>query len=147
MNKISPELSMALEIPKGIREKSLDLNLGYDKELDQWELIIRYTGDLTDLQTQLDIEIQELFGGYGIVYVYENQIDLLASFPQIDYIEKPKRLLFERMEGILSSCVPSIRQMPLNLTGQGVLVALIDSGAFVKMMKGINLIRTGIGCI
>ena len=135
---------MALEIPKDVREKSLDLNLGYDKELDQWELIIRYTGDLTEIRTQLDIEIQELFGGYGIAYVYENQIDLLASFPQIDYIEKPKRLLFERMEGILSSCVPGIRQMPLNLTGQGVLVALIDSGAIVNIMKGINLTRSGI---
>ena len=49
-SKISPELNIALDIPEEEREKSLDLNVGYNTLFDEWELIIRYTGNLSQIR-------------------------------------------------------------------------------------------------
>ena len=131
MNKVSVELSMAIETPVAIREESLDLNVGYDEKLQEWELILRYTGNLDDIREELNIEIEELLGGYGITNITENKIPLLIQYPQIDYIEKPKSLFLQEMEGIQSSCVTRLRLPEYNLTGTNVIVACIDSGVDV----------------
>ena len=54
---------MALEIPEAEREKSLNLNVGYNKLFTEWELIVRYTGSLSQIQKDLNISIEELLGG------------------------------------------------------------------------------------
>lgn len=127
-NKISSELSLALELPENIRAKSLDLNAGYQSQLDEWELIIRYTGDLTALQEELGIFVEELYGGYGIARIPQKLIGRLSEYKQIDYIEKPKDLLFEQQFAIEKSCVSSVWNPPLSLTGKGILISCIDSG-------------------
>lgn len=127
-NVISPELSIAIDIPKAEREKSLDLNVGYMEEFDEWELIIRYSGNLSDIREELNISIEELLGGYAIVRIPQNLIERLSDYPQIDYIEKPKNLILAEMEGIAASCVNRVRLPDFDLTGQGVLVACLDSG-------------------
>lgn len=127
-SKISPELNMAIGISEEEREKSLDLNVGYSELFDEWELIIRYTGSLEAIKEELDISIEELLGGYAVVRLPQYQIARLSDFPQIDYIEKPKALLLEAMEGIGSSCVNRVRLPNYNLTGEGTLVACLDSG-------------------
>lgn len=128
IEKISPELQLAIGTSPEMREKSLDLDVGYRPLLRQWELIIRYTGDLSEILNTLDVFIEELLGGYGIIRIYENQIGLLSEFPQIDYIEKPKNMFIEEMEGIAASCINRLRLPDFNLTGKGVLVACLDSG-------------------
>lgn len=127
-HKISPELTMALELPETEREKSLNLNVGYSTLFDEWELIIRYTGNLTQIQQELNISIEELLGGYAIVRIPQYLIGRLSDYPEIDYIEKPKALLFEEMEGIAASCVNPVRLSPYRLTGKDVIVACLDSG-------------------
>ena len=107
--KISPELNMAISISEEEREKSLDLDVGYSELFDEWELIIRYTGSLDAIRDELDISIEELLGGYAVIRIPQYQIARLSDFPQIDYIEKPKSLLLESMEGIGSSCVSRVR--------------------------------------
>ena len=44
-SKISTELNLALNTPEDERDKALDLNVGYDPDEDEWELIIKYTGE------------------------------------------------------------------------------------------------------
>lgn len=127
-SKISPELNIALDIPKEEREKSLDLNVGYNTLFDEWELIIRYTGNLSQIREELGISIEELLGGYAIIRIPQYLIGKLSDYPQIDYIEKPKNLLLEQMEGISRSCVNRVRLPDYNLTGVGTLVACLDSG-------------------
>lgn len=128
MEKKSVELKMAVSTPLDVRKESLDLNVGYDEMLEEWELILRYTGSVENIKEELGIEIEELLGGYGITKISENKVDILASYPQIDYIEKPKGLYLQQMEGIASSCVNRVRLPDYNLTGNGVIVACIDSG-------------------
>lgn len=127
-NKISPELTMALELPEAEREKSLNLNVGYNKLFTEWELIVRYTGSLSQIQKDLNISIEELLGGYAIIRIPQYLIGTLSDYREIDYIEKPKSLLLEEMEGISASCVNTAQQPPYSLDGTGVIVACLDSG-------------------
>ena len=126
--KISPELTMALETPESEREKSLNLNVGYNKLFDEWELIVRHTGSLAPIREELDISIEELLGGYAIMRIPQYLIERLSDYPEIDYIEKPKALLLEEMEGIAASCVNPVRLSSYQLTGKNVIVACLDSG-------------------
>lgn len=126
--KISPELNMAISISEEEREKSLDLDVGYSELFDEWELIIRYTGSLDAIRDELEVSIEELLGGYAVIRIPQYQIARLSDFPQIDYIEKPKSLLLESMEGIASSCISRVRLPNYNLNGEGTLVACLDSG-------------------
>ena len=127
-SKISPELNVALETPQEEREKSLDLDVGYSELFDEWELIIRYTGNLDEIRESLGISIEELLGGFAIVRIPQYLIGKLSDYPQIDYIEKPKSLILEQMEGIASSCINRVRLPDLRLNGEGVFVACLDSG-------------------
>lgn len=127
-NKISPELNMAIGIAEEERKKSLDLNVGYSEQFEEWELIIRYTGSLDAIREELQISVDELLGGYAIIRIPQYLIGRLSDYTQIDYIEKPKSLLLEEMEGIAVSCISRVRLPDYNLTGKGVLVACLDSG-------------------
>ncbi|MGN0154298.1 MAG: S8 family peptidase [Lachnospiraceae bacterium] len=127
-SKISPDLNMAIGLPEEEREKSLDLNVGYDELFEEWELIIRYTGSLSDIREELGLSIEELLGGYAVVRIPQYLIGRLSDYPQIDYIEKPKSLLLEQMRGIVASCVNRVRLPDYDLTGRGTLVACLDSG-------------------
>lgn len=44
--KFENQLNLALDLSEEEREKSKDLDAGYDKETDQWEIIFRYAGTL-----------------------------------------------------------------------------------------------------
>ena len=125
--KLENSLNLALSATEEEREKSLELDVGFNPIEREWELIVKYTGDLTEIRN-LGIQVVELMNGYGIVRVKESLIDTLAAFPQIEYIEKPKHLFFALMEEKLASCITPVQRPPLELTGKGVLAAVIDSG-------------------
>lgn len=125
--KIENLLNLALEASDAEREKSLNLNQGYDRETKTWELIVRYHGDIWKFQNQVR-EIITLSGGYAIVTVEESLVDWLSAQPEIEYVEKPKRLFFSADQGRAVSCVNQLQTGEYNLKGQGTLVAVIDSG-------------------
>ncbi len=131
-SKISPELMIAIDLPVTDREKSLDLNVGYSEEVEEWELILRYIGDLRKIKEELGVEITELLGGFAIVRIRQYLIGRLSDYPQILYIEKPKNLILDEMEGITASCVNPVRRPDLNLRGEGTLVACLDSGVYYQ---------------
>lgn len=126
--KISTDLFMAINIPESVRENTLDLNVGFDDYFDEWEVIIRYTGSLDNIREELNISIEELLGGYAIARIPQFLIPVLSEYPEIDYIEKPKELLINSMNGVDASCVSRVRLPDYNLTGRGTLVACLDSG-------------------
>ncbi|MDE6845814.1 MAG: S8 family serine peptidase [Lachnospiraceae bacterium] len=120
-------LNLALDTPLAERERSLELNVGYDVTEKTWEVIVKYHGSLQEL-TARRIVVEELIAGYAILTVPESEMDILASTEQIEYVEKPKRLFFEDMAGNSASCYTPGSQLFGTLTGRGVLVAVIDSG-------------------
>ena len=136
--KIENQLNLALEATEEEREKSVVLNTGYDREERTWELIVKYTGDLGRIASE-DIQVTELLNEYAILVVPESLIGWLADIPEIEYIEKPKRLYFARANGKRASCMTPVQRPPLSLTGRGVLVAVLDSGADYRHPEFRNL--------
>jgi len=127
--KIENQLKLALDSPESEREKTTDLNIGYMGGTAQiWELIVRYTGSLEQVREELGIQAIELLGGYGILYVPQSLIPRLTEFPQIEYIEMPKGLFFAVSSGRDAACITPVQNGENGLLGEGVLVAVIDSG-------------------
>ena len=52
----------------------------------------------------------------------------MASLPEVEYIEKPKRLFFEVENGRRVSCIDAVQGARFALSGQGVLIGILDSG-------------------
>ena len=120
-------LSLALDATEEERQKSRELDVGYNPIDREWDLIIKYSGSL-DAVRDLATTVTQLSNEYAIITIRESVIEELAALPQIEYIEKPKMLFFQVINGIRVSCVNQVRQAPFSLSGRGVLVAVLDSG-------------------
>ena len=125
--KVENLLNLAMDATEEEREKSLELDVGYDAALREWDLIIRYSGDLSGVRTLTD-EIVELLNGFAVITIREDRIEQLAALPEVEYIEKPKRLFFQVINGRRVSCINLVQDSRFSLFGTGILVGIIDSG-------------------
>ncbi len=153
--KIENQLNLAIDATPQEREKSMDLAVGYDREQENWQVIVKFYGTETELRTVLAeafpnqysrIKIEDLAGKYAILEIPQNLVEQVAALPEIEYMEKPKRLFFTVNNGRSVSCINSLQTMAVaqnrerisgqpvrvnsrnNLTGRGVIVAVVDSG-------------------
>lgn len=126
--KADSELNLALGVSEEVREKSLSLDVGYLPETRQWELIIKYSGDINLIAEEFNMTVVPLLNQYAIVTISEYLIELLEEHPQIEFIEKPNRIFYEVNIGRRISCINSLQTSQYNLFGRGVIVAIIDSG-------------------
>ena len=125
--KAGNTLNLALDATFREREASMNLNVGYEKETQRWNLIIRYFGEASELETD-GIFITPLLGNYGIADIPQNRIERFAQNPAVEYIEAPKRLYFAAYGGRQVSCVNPVQNQSPYLFGKGILIACIDSG-------------------
>ncbi len=125
--KLENLLNLALGATEEERDKSLELNVGYNPIDREWDLIVKYSGSL-DCVRALGAQVVEMQNEFAIVTIRESLIDAMSRCPSVDYVEKPKRLFFQVENGKRASCIPPVQAPPLSLTGQGILVAVIDSG-------------------
>lgn len=125
--KVENLLELSLDVTEETREKSENLSAGYDEEEKMWQIIFRYSGDISDFAGDYG-KVTPLLGGYAVAEVTENQLRALAAEPRVEFIEKPKALSFAVYDGKLVSCIPPVQRQPFSLTGQGILVGIIDSG-------------------
>lgn len=122
-------LNLALDATEREREKSLNLGVGYEPEEKRWELIVKYSGDIMRLSRENpQIRVDELSNEYAILNVPEFAMNQVADAVEVEYVEKPKRLYFAVREGIQASCITPLQSAKYNLTGKGVIVAVLDSG-------------------
>jgi len=122
------QLNLALDVPEEVRENTRDLDVGYNPETKTWELIVKYSGNLERLIEELGIGVVELSHGYAIITIPEDLINQLINYEEIEFIEKPKRLFYEVNVGRMSSCINPVQSPPYSLFGEGVIIAIIDSG-------------------
>ena len=123
--KMENLLNLALDATPEELRKSQELDVGYITEANEWELIIKYSGSL-DRVREVSVSVTELLNGYAVVIVREPQIEVLAGLPEVDFIEKPKSLFFEAENGRRTSCIDAVQAPPFSLSGQGVLVGIVD---------------------
>ena len=95
----------------------------------QVELILRITENM-EWNTE-KIRLTRLLGGYAIAYLEEDEVETFLQNPSILYAEMPTRIFTTVGYGKGDSCIynrPSASNEPDSLSGQGVLVGIIDSG-------------------
>lgn len=144
--KMENLLNLALDATEEERDKSIELDVGYDSAERTWEVIVKFVGTTEDLEALLrenfaaefdDIKLTNLQNEYAILVLPEHIVEKVAALPEIEYMEKPKRLFFAVDNGKRASCILPLQtggtaDVPdngrNNLTGRGVIVAVIDSG-------------------
>ena len=125
--KIENILNLALEATPEERARSAELDVGYDAGERAWDLIIKYSGSL-DAAREISESVTELLNNYAVVRIREDRIEALASLPEVEFVEKPKSLYFQTDVGRQVSCIDAVQEPTYGLTGQGVLVGIVDSG-------------------
>ena len=69
-----------------------------------------------------------LLENFALLRLPPSLIPTVSALPQILYIEMPHYISFEILSGKRSSCITQVTLPPLSLTGNGVLVGLVDTG-------------------
>lgn len=130
MNQIIENvLNLAFDATKEDLSKSQSLETGYDWNNNTWEVIVKHTGSLEMIHAGYKgIFIEELLNFYAIIRADKETIEALSREKEIIYIEKPKRMNYEINNGLAASCINSLWAVQPQLTGKGVIVAIIDSG-------------------
>lgn len=122
-------LNLALDATEREREKSVQLGVGYEPTENCWEIIVKYSGNIKRLEEQdARIRVRELLNEYAILNVPEDAMNLIAAAPEVEFVEKPKRLFFAVNQGKSVSCINAVQTTRFGLTGKGVIVAILDSG-------------------
>lgn len=131
--KLENLLNLALDATSEELQKSDELKAGYDPADKVWELIIKYQGSLEEVREQIPgARVIPLLRGYAILYVAEQYVDRIAELETVLYVEKPKRLYFALDRAVREACITSFwsqgERRNQNLKGEGILVAVLDSG-------------------
>lgn len=125
--KLDNQLNLAMDLSEKNLSKSQELSTGYNPEDNSWDLIVRYGGNVDEIKN-LANSVKELGGGYAIVNANKMFVDTMANLDSVIYVEKPKSLEFAVINGKRSSCINQVQIGRDGLFGEGVFVAIIDSG-------------------
>lgn len=141
--KIENQLNLALDATPEEREKSLDLDVGFEPETRTWEVIVKFSDTAENLEQVLresfpavysQILLTNLSNEYAVLVLPEAIVEQVAALPEIEYMEKPKRLFFAVNNGKRASCISPLQtggnaaDGRNRLSGKSTIVAVIDSG-------------------
>lgn len=133
--KLENLLNLALETPEAVRSQTDNLNVGFDSESRSWELIVKYHGSLDGLEA-LGVSVEYLISSYAILTVPEQLVEAVSELEEIEYVEKPKRYYYQEMDPAADSCLTQVTLQDPFLSGEGVLVGILDSGERVILLSG-----------
>lgn len=116
--KMENLLNLALDATEEEREKSIELDVGYDRAENTWEVIVKFGGTTEELDAILRenfgeqyarIRMTNLQNEYAILTLPESLVTPVAALPQIEYMEKPKLLFFAVDNGKRASCITPLQ--------------------------------------
>ncbi|MCL2397541.1 MAG: S8 family serine peptidase [Defluviitaleaceae bacterium] len=91
------------------------------------EVIVKFSGDIQRVAAELG-GIAELLGpSIAIVTIDGDRLGRLADYEEVEYVEMPKDISLNMIESLYHACVPQAAAQ-YGLTGEGTIVAVIDSG-------------------
>lgn len=148
--KLDNQLIYSLSTPENLRSKTDNLNVGYETDNNVWELIVKYVGDLSDGIDKAGltgrVRVATLTGNYAVITIAQEDIERFADIDEVFFIERPTRLWFSLENARNTVCLyesenekeiddengvegyNSQEENVLGLTGEGVIVGIIDSG-------------------
>ncbi len=130
--KVEESLQLALQLPQEEVLQNQELREGYLQDIDSWELIVRFSGDVEVLKQRARLHratAEILLAQYAIVTIPADRILPFSRNPEVIYIEKAKRITSFVEKGQEASCPFFLSQVEFSsLKGNGVLVGVLDSG-------------------
>lgn len=94
-----------------------------------FEIIVKFNGDIAEIGRALGIETEILSENFAIFTLTSEQLSLLEQYTEIEAVETPKILTPNIQESLIRSCVADVQKDgKYNLSGEGVLISIIDSG-------------------
>ncbi len=106
--KMENMLNLALGASAEELERSESLAVGYNADEKTWEVIVKHSRPLEGLE-ELGIKQNQLLNQYSILTVPQSNLQTVANLPQVEYIEKPKRLYFAIDRAKAASCITYVQ--------------------------------------
>ena len=93
-----------------------------------YEVIVKYNGDIKSLESELGVSVEILSPIYAIITADDPaKLDNLLKYNQIEFIEKPFILETQDSQSFSSTGITNFKNRT-GLTGKGTILGLIDSG-------------------
>ncbi|TOY08624.1 peptidase S8 [Clostridioides difficile] len=93
-----------------------------------YELIVKYNGDILRLEEELGVSVEILNSSYAIITSSnEEDVNTLLTYPEIEFIEKPFILQTQDVQSFSSTGITGFKNRT-GLTGKGTIIGIIDSG-------------------
>ena len=105
--KMENLLNLALDATERELEKSLELDVGYDRAERTWEVIVKYGGTTEELKALLrenfpdryeELRFTNLSNEYAILTLPASVVTDVASLPEIEYMENQKTDFWSDLE-------------------------------------------------
>ncbi len=126
--KMDAELELALKYYQSSVGTVFAQNTGI-YSLDQWELIVKYHGDILIPVQTVDAKVEILNESFASVVIAPDKIMDLLVFFEIEYMQLPQRMFYILQESYGKACITNVHSgAPYNLLGKEVLLGIIDSG-------------------
>ena len=105
--------------------------------MDEWEVIVKYNGDIETVADELGIMVEILGDSFAILTMPSTRIPELHQYKEIEFIELPRSLSLLLQQGMRDACITPVHTQraagmsgasDYGLRGNGVLIGIIDSG-------------------
>lgn len=129
-NKLNSILQIALLYDSLISPITFRFITGQEKGSRNWYVLLQYYGDLEELREKYHFIIYRIDNRFAYIYIDKNQIGTLSNEANVIFIELPSVANYILDESTNAICVtPRVYSLPgFNVTGEGILVGIIDSG-------------------
>ena len=129
-NKTDATLSILSIVPQteiATSEETLAL-LGFG-QAGTWQVIVKYNGDIENVAREEGGVAQILNTQFAVLSIPRENIRNLLNYTEVEYIETPKRIVYNINQSMAESCITTVQNTPpYELKGTGVLLGIIDSG-------------------
>lgn len=130
LNKLSPLLQLVLLYEQYVSVEAFEEVTGQNILEQEWTVIVQYFEQLSEVNNRIPFSYNEISDRFAFVKINKDYIDALSNENSVFYIELPRVMQYIAIENSNAVCAPySIhRPQSYNVTGKGVLLAVIDSG-------------------
>jgi len=102
--------------------------LGFN-QAGNWQVLVKYNGDIQSVAISEGGIAQIINDQFAVLTIPQDRIRNLLNYSEVEYIEVPKRAVYTATSNMTASCITAVQNNPpYRLTGEGVLLAIIDSG-------------------
>lgn len=138
INKISPQLQLALRY-EDLLSREAKVLFQMPNDPNRWQIIVTYAGDLTQAIEELNMDVIKVGSKYLMAIIPKENIGTLSTSEQIIELSLPVEQSYIDI-GLGSVCASNIGlpTSQFNVTGKGVLVAIIDTGINYSYVDFLN---------